>query len=149
MNITCLIFGHNKDLFWIKIHQDMIQKVEMYQAVCDGCGKCDEAVLKDPYEVKLIAIRWREWEEIDGKLYCPDCVEIDWEERRYEITKTIVHAQVSGPIIPGVDPNPSIAASAKLAVAFADALIAELKKGQENKTGQEKPVQKNHRKTNV
>ena len=62
----------------------MIQKVEMYQAVCDGCGKCDEAVLKDPYEVKLIAIRWREWEEIDGKLYCPDCVEYDEETDSYK-----------------------------------------------------------------
>ena len=89
-------------------------------------------------------IYW-DFEDVEEEL----AKEIDWEERRYEITKTIVHAQVSGPIIPGVDPNPSIAASAKLAVAFADALIAELKKGQENKTGQEKPVQKNHRKTNV
>ena len=56
----------------------------MYQAVCDGCGKCDEAVLKDPYEVKLIAIRWREWQEINGKLYCPDCVEYDEETDSYK-----------------------------------------------------------------
>ena len=62
----------------------MIQEVTMYEAVCDGCGKCDEAVLKDPYEVKLIAIRWREWQEINGKLYCPDCVEYDEETDSYK-----------------------------------------------------------------
>lgn len=55
--------------------------------------------------------------------------EIDWEERRYEIAKTVIHAQISGPIIPGVDPNPSIPDLVKLSVNIADALIAELKKG--------------------
>lgn len=54
---------------------------------------------------------------------------IDWEERRYEIAKTVVHAQITGPIIPGIDPNPSIPDLAKWAVNIADALIAELKKG--------------------
>lgn len=55
--------------------------------------------------------------------------EIDWEERRYEIAKTAIHAQISGPIIPGIDPNPSIPDLAKWAINIADALIAELKKG--------------------
>ena len=55
--------------------------------------------------------------------------EIDWEQRRYEIAKTVIHAQISGPIIPGVDPNPSIPDLAKWSVNIADALIAELKKG--------------------
>lgn len=36
---------------------------------------------------------------------------------------------MSGPIIPGVDPSPSIPDLTKWAVALADALIAELKKG--------------------
>ena len=57
--------------------------------------------------------------------------EIDWEERRYEIAKTAIHAQITGPIIPGVDPNPSIPNLAKWAVNIADALISELKKGGE------------------
>ena len=56
----------------------------------------------------------------------------DWEQRRYEITKTVVHGQLTGPIIEGVDPNPSIPDLAKLAVNIADALIAELKKGGAN-----------------
>ena len=55
--------------------------------------------------------------------------DIDWEERRYEIAKTVIHAQMSGPIIPGVDPNPSIPDLTKWTVDIADALIAELKKG--------------------
>ena len=56
----------------------------------------------------------------------------DWEQRRYEIAKTVVHGQLTGPIIDGVDPNPSIPNLAKLAVKIADALIAELKKGGNN-----------------
>lgn len=57
--------------------------------------------------------------------------QIDWEERRYEIVKTVVHAQITGPIIPGIDPSPSIPDLAKWAVNIADTLIAELKKGGE------------------
>ena len=57
--------------------------------------------------------------------------DINWEQRRYEIAKTAIHAQLSGPIIPGVDPNPSIPNLAKWAVNIADALISELKKGGE------------------
>ena len=56
----------------------------------------------------------------------------DWGQRRYEIAKTVVHGQLTGPIIDGVDPNPSIPNLAKLAVKIADALIAELKKGGNN-----------------
>lgn len=58
--------------------------------------------------------------------------EIDWEERRYEIAKTVIHAQMSGPIIPGVDPNPSIPDLVGRSVLIADALISELKKGGSN-----------------
>jgi len=57
--------------------------------------------------------------------------DIDWEQRRYEIAKTVVHGQLTGPVIDGVDPNPSITNLAKLAVEIADSLIAELKKGGE------------------
>ena len=57
--------------------------------------------------------------------------EINWEQRRYEIAKTVVHSQITAPIIPGVDPNPSITDLAKRSVMIADALVAELKKGGE------------------
>lgn len=55
--------------------------------------------------------------------------EINWEQRRYEIAKTALHGNLTGPIIDGVDPNPSIESLAKWSVKIADTLIAELKKG--------------------
>lgn len=54
----------------------MIQKVEMYQAVCERCGRKHGYEFSDGmarYMAKMCG-----WEEIDGKLYCPDCVE--WDE---------------------------------------------------------------------
>ena len=57
--------------------------------------------------------------------------EIDWEERRYEIAKKVVCAQITAPIIPGVAPNPNVPDLVKLSVLIADALISELKKGGE------------------
>lgn len=68
----------------------MIEKVEMYQAVCDGCGKSyyddfngfvawsDEVTAQD-------AATEDGWQEIDGKLYCPDCVEYDEELYDYVV----------------------------------------------------------------
>lgn len=53
----------------------------------------------------------------------------DWEQRRYEIAKAIVAGQLASPIIEGVDPNPSMQDVCIWAVKFADALIAELRKG--------------------
>lgn len=55
----------------------------------------------------------------------------DWVQRRYEIAKAIVAGQLASPIIEGVDPNPSMQDVCIWAVKFADALIAELKKGGE------------------
>ena len=55
----------------------MIQKVEMYRAVCERCGR------KHGYEFSDDMARYMakmcDWQEIDGKLYCPDCVEQDEE----------------------------------------------------------------------
>lgn len=69
-----------------------------------------------------------EFEDVEEVL----STDIDWEQRRYEIAKTVVHGQLTGPIIDGVDPNPSIPNLVKLAVKIADALISELKKGGDN-----------------
>lgn len=55
----------------------------------------------------------------------------DWEKRRYEIAKAAMAGQLASPIIEGVDPNPSMQDVCIRAVKFADALIAELKKGGE------------------
>ena len=71
------------------------------------------------------------WDFEDIPIEDTRILNFDWEQRRYEIAKTVVHGQLVGPIIDGVDPNPSIPNLAKLAVKIADALIAELKKGGE------------------
>ena len=61
----------------------MIQKVEMYQAVCDGCGKHDEHIYKKKNEAMNMAL-YRDWLNIDSKLYCPDCVVWDREKKSYK-----------------------------------------------------------------
>lgn len=70
----------------------MIRKVEMYQAVCDGCGKnhVNEALGYVAWTDEWSAINDAvedEWQEIDGKLYCPDCVLYDEESDNF-IVKT-------------------------------------------------------------
>lgn len=67
----------------------MIQKVEMYQAVCDGCGKtfCNPLVHCDAFGAPGFAKRSARnygWRNIDGKLYCPDCVEYEEETDSYK-----------------------------------------------------------------
>ena len=65
----------------------MIQKVEMYQAVCDGCGY--EFYETCPTENDAIdgVVFYENWQEINGKLYCPDCVEYDEETKSYKPKK--------------------------------------------------------------
>lgn len=55
----------------------------------------------------------------------------DWEQYRYEIAKAAMVGRLASPIIEGIDPNPSMQDVCIWAVKFADALIAELKKGGE------------------
>lgn len=55
----------------------------------------------------------------------------DWEQRRYERAKAAMVGRLASPIIEGIDPNPSMQDVCIWAVKFADALIAELKKGGE------------------
>lgn len=52
----------------------MIQKVEMYRAVCDRCKKKGWAFSTPALAVQHAKSRLQ-WQEINGKLYCPDCVE--------------------------------------------------------------------------
>ena len=61
----------------------MIRKVEMYQAVCDGCGG-KRTPCKSAERALFVASVIRGWNEIDGKLYCPDCVEYDEEIKSYK-----------------------------------------------------------------
>ena len=53
---------------------------------------------------------------------------IDWEQRRYEIAKDVMCANICSPVIPGIDPNPSLEEVSRHACAAADALITALKK---------------------
>ena len=67
----------------------MIQKVEMYQAVCDRCGKTLLNNLRNPIvfnskEYLEGVLSERDWREIDGHLYCPYCVEYDEETDSYK-----------------------------------------------------------------
>ena len=64
----------------------MIQKVEMYQAVCDGCGYKIPKPMNFKFKIKRIAFS-QGWQEIGGRLYCPDCVEWDEETDSYKPKK--------------------------------------------------------------
>lgn len=61
----------------------MIQKVEMYRAVCDCCRKEGWAFSTPALAVQHAKSRLQ-WQEINGKLYCPDCVEYDEEIDEYK-----------------------------------------------------------------
>ncbi len=61
----------------------MIEKVEMYQAVCDRCGRTEEQTFGSISNLTNVMI-WRDWLFIGDKLYCPLCVEWDRETRRYK-----------------------------------------------------------------
>ncbi len=66
----------------------MIRRVDMYQCVCDRCGKAcineDEGFVAwaDGTQAREQAYDM-DWQRIDGKDYCPDCVE--YEEETGEI----------------------------------------------------------------
>ena len=67
----------------------MIQRVDMYRTVCDHCGKSfiDEDVNKTAWDTREQAFGVAldaGWKEIDGNLYCPDCVEYDEETNSYK-----------------------------------------------------------------
>ena len=63
----------------------MIQKAEKYQAVCDGCGKKTK-LYSSMHSLNMRTNIWAWW-EINGKLYCPDCVEYDEETDSYKPKK--------------------------------------------------------------
>lgn len=69
----------------------MIQKVTMYKAVCDRCGRpCTEIggikVWATPVSASIAA--WESgWMTVNHNLYCPGCVEYDEETNSYKPKK--------------------------------------------------------------
>lgn len=55
----------------------------MYQAVCDRCGEMVKSQISEKYVLSIV-INFGGWHEIDGHLYCPDCVEWDEETDRLQ-----------------------------------------------------------------
>ena len=69
----------------------MIKEITMYQAVCDRCGlklrhpHWGLVFLPTPsYDMFESRLLNEGWKEIDGKLYCPDCVVWDRENKCYK-----------------------------------------------------------------
>lgn len=73
---------------------NMIRKVDMYQCVCDGCGKShiddfngyvawsdENYAAESAYE--------NGWTNIDGKDYCPDCYVYNEEADEYTPKKKL------------------------------------------------------------
>ena len=56
---------------------------------------------------------------------------INWEQRRYEIAKDAMNGILAATVVAGVNPNPNFKDIATLSVRLADALIKELKGGEE------------------
>lgn len=65
----------------------MIEEVTMYRAVCDRCGyKCgedDEISAWDDADYAVDIALEQDWQNINGRLLCPDCYEIDEETDEY------------------------------------------------------------------
>ena len=69
----------------------MIEEIKVYQMVCDGCGtihEYDGMIVHFDFEhqAAFSAIE-SDWKIINGKWYCPDCVErlfeYDWDNDTY------------------------------------------------------------------
>lgn len=64
----------------------MIERVTMYIAKCDRCGEIlqdgEIVAWADADEAQRMAEE-SEWREINGRLLCPDCYEVDEETDEY------------------------------------------------------------------
>lgn len=54
----------------------------IYEAVCDGCGRWMNTQRGRSYIANLV--KRYGWQEINDKLYCPDCYEYDKETDEYK-----------------------------------------------------------------
>ena len=100
--------------------------------VCRSCGRHFRVTDNDYCLSKCTGCDSTDLEETIYKL---DSSNIDWEERRYEIAKTVLPKMLDWLSLGGVVSNDAIEdnRAALNAVFFADSLIAELKKTNETK----------------
>lgn len=65
-----------------------VRAVEMFTVDCDGCGRnadegSDYAAWGDRESAVAMAKDGAQFEEFDGRLYCPECVVYDEEADEY------------------------------------------------------------------
>ena len=91
----------------------------------------NSAVTKERREImeNIEILTHQALQSIDWKMR--DQNEVNWEQRRYEIAKEAMNGLLSAPVVDGVNPNPSFKDVATFSVRLADALIKELKGGEE------------------
>lgn len=108
---------------------EIVDVISYYNCYCSERDTTDSVSYIDSKGVEHRNERglnlWWDFEDVEEV----SSTDINWEQRRYEIAKTVIHGQLTGPIIDGIDPNPSISSLAKQVVKIADAIIEELKKG--------------------
>lgn len=66
----------------------MYRPIEMYQIVCDRCGEVfgGTDTCSSLFRDKNTDISdYSDWEEIDGKHYCPDCYEVEIINGMYNV----------------------------------------------------------------
>lgn len=66
----------------------MYRPITMYQIICDRCGEVFEGtdIYPELFYDKPVDIGVNsDWEEIDGKHYCPDCYDIEVVDGVYNV----------------------------------------------------------------
>lgn len=111
---------------WIK---DTEPKAWLNRNEFDILGYTDEEVQERIEQ----AVKTDRQEQLRKALESPGVItvtseNIDWEHRKYEIAKSAMVGILASPVIPGVDPNPSVECVARHSMLIANALIEELKK---------------------
>ena len=66
----------------------MYKPITMYQIVCDKCGKTFDGTDTCPglfHNTQTDISDYSDWEEINGKHYCPDCYEVEIINGEYNV----------------------------------------------------------------
>lgn len=66
----------------------MYKPITMYQIVCDKCGKTFDGTDTCSglfHNTQTDISDYSDWEEINGKHYCPDCYEVEIIDGKYNV----------------------------------------------------------------